>query len=56
MHMGLAQVVTSEQGGEFVNYLNKQSMDLLGIKHHLSTAYHLQAGVWKQPVMQDIVR
>ena len=31
MPMGLPQVVTSDQGGEFVNNLNKQLMERLGI-------------------------
>uniref|UniRef100_A0A1X7U111 Integrase catalytic domain-containing protein n=1 Tax=Amphimedon queenslandica TaxID=400682 RepID=A0A1X7U111_AMPQE len=42
MHMGLPHIITSDQGGEFVN-LNKKLMGKLGIKHHLTTAYHPQA-------------
>ena len=38
--MGLPQVLTSDQGGEFVNKLNDELMKILGIKHHLTTAYH----------------
>ena len=42
MTMGLPQVVTSDQGKEFVNKLNDDLMKLLGIKHCLTTAYHPQ--------------
>ena len=42
MRMGLPQIITSDQGGEFVNNLNKKLMSKLGIKHHLTTAYHPQ--------------
>ena len=42
MQMGLPQVVTSDQGGEFVDNLNKELMKCLGIKHHLTTVYHPQ--------------
>jgi hypothetical protein len=31
MRMGLPYVVTTEQGGEFVNKLNKELMSKLGI-------------------------
>ena len=42
MRMGLPQVLTSDQGKEFVNQLNDELMDALGITHHLTTAYHPQ--------------
>ena len=42
MRMGLPQVLTSDNGGEFVNKLNDELMKVLGIRHHLTTAYHPQ--------------
>ena len=42
MRMGLPQVVTSDQGREFVNHLNEEFMATLGIRHQLTTAYHPQ--------------
>ena len=38
----MPRVVTSDQGKEFNNLLNKEFMHLLGIKHKLTTAYHPQ--------------
>ena len=40
MRMGLPQVLTTDQGKEFINQLNDEVMKLLGIRHHLITAYH----------------
>ena len=42
MKMGLCRVVTSDQGKEFNNQVNKELMDLLGIDYHLTTPYHPQ--------------
>ena len=42
MRMGLPQIITSDQGGEFVNNLNRELMQHLGITHHLTTPYHPQ--------------
>ena len=42
MRMGLPRIVTSDQGGEFVNRLNKELMTKLGIRHHLTAVYHPQ--------------
>ena len=42
MRMGLPQVLTTDQGMEFHNQLNEELMRSLGIKHHLTTAYHPQ--------------
>ena len=41
--MGLPAVITSDQGREFHNALNKQLMTEFGIDHQLTTAYHPQA-------------
>lgn len=35
-------MLTTDQGTEFKNSLNKEMMQLLGIKYHLTTAYHPQ--------------
>jgi hypothetical protein len=45
MRMGLPRVITSDQGGEFVNGINKELMGCLGIRHHLTTAYHPQVTI-----------
>ncbi|XP_062510638.1 uncharacterized protein K02A2.6-like isoform X2 [Corticium candelabrum] len=42
MRMGLPQVITTDQGSEFRNKLNRELMHSLGIKHRLTTAYHPQ--------------
>lgn len=42
MHMGVPNVITTDQGSEFKNELNKELARLLGIKHRLTTAYHPQ--------------
>ena len=47
MRMGLPRVITSDQGREFNNHLNKQLMTTLNIKHRLTTAYHPQVGLYK---------
>ena len=38
-------VITTDQGKEFRNELNKQLTDSFGIKHRLTTAYHPQVPV-----------
>ena len=42
MRMGLPHVLTTDQGREFNNQLNKELMKRLGVKHRLTTAYHPQ--------------
>ena len=42
MRMGLPKIITTDNGTEFKNELNKHLMDLLGIDHWLTTAYHPQ--------------
>jgi len=42
MRMGLPQVLTTDQGSEFVNQLDDELMTKLGIDHRLTTPYHLQ--------------
>lgn len=42
MRMGLPRLLTSDQGGEFRNAIDKSIMQLLGIKRHFVTPYHPQ--------------
>ena len=42
MRMGLPKVVTSDQGTECNNKLDRELMKLLNIEHRLTTAYHPQ--------------
>ncbi|XP_065899898.1 uncharacterized protein [Dysidea avara] len=43
MRMGIPRVITTDQGTEFNNHLDKRMMSLLQIDHRLTTAYHPQA-------------
>lgn len=43
MRMGMPHVLTSDQGTEFNNEVNKELTGLMGIDHRLTTAYHPQA-------------
>ena len=45
MRMGLPRILTSDQGGEFRNEIDKNIMKLLGIKHHFITPYHPQVPI-----------
>ena len=40
--MGIPRVITTDQGKEFNNSLNKELMKTLQIKQRLTTAYHPQ--------------
>ena len=42
MRMGLPKLLTTDQGKEFRNKLDKKIMSLLGVKRHLVTPYHPQ--------------
>jgi IS30 family transposase len=42
MRLGIPRVITTDQGSEFRNELNKELASLLGIQHRLTTAYHPQ--------------
>ena len=41
--VGLPSVLTTDQGKEFNNKMNKQLMVVFNINHRLTTAYHPQA-------------
>ncbi len=41
--MGIPAVITTDQGREFHNELNKVLMETFGIEHRLTTPYHPQA-------------
>ena len=49
MHMGLPEVVTSDNGTEFNNELNTNLMKRLGIKRCLITPYHPQVCIFFVP-------
>ena len=53
--MGLPAVITSDQGKEFNNALNKQLMTGFGIDHRLTTAYHSQANGLDERFNQTLV-
>ena len=42
MMMGLPRMITTDQGKEINNSLNKEFMKKLNIMHDLATAYHPQ--------------
>ncbi len=43
--MGFPKLVTSDQGSEFKNKLDKEMMKLMEIKRHYTTPYHPQVFV-----------
>ena len=45
MRMGLPQLLTTDQGTEFKNEIDKQMMKLLGIKRIFTTPYHPQVSL-----------
>ena len=42
MQFGLPKVITSDQGSEFNNNLDKKLMKMMNIDHRLTTPYHPQ--------------
>ena len=42
MQFGLPRVITSDQGSEFNNRLDKKLMKMMKIDHRLTTPYHPQ--------------
>jgi hypothetical protein len=46
--MGLPRLITTDQGREFNNLLNKEFMKKLNIKHNVATPYHPQVTVLLQ--------
>ena len=53
--MGLPFVVTTDQGSEFCNHVHEDFMNVFGIQHRLTTAYHLQANSLDERLNQTIV-
>ena len=53
--VGLPSVITTDQGKEFKNALNKEMMEEFGIKHRLTTAYHPQANGLDERFNQTLV-
>ena len=45
MRMGLPRLLTTDQGSEFKNEIDKQMMKLLGIKRIFTTPYHPQVSL-----------
>ena len=46
MQFGLPKVITSDQGSEFNNNLDKKLMKMINIDHRLTTPYHPQVDTW----------
>ena len=53
--MGIPSIVTTDQGKEFRNHVNKKLMGVFGIQHHLTTAYHPQANGLDEQLNQTLV-
>ena len=53
--VGLPSVITTDQGKEFKNALNKEMMEKFGIKHRLTTAYYPQANGLDERFNQTLV-
>lgn len=45
MRLGICRVMTSDQGTEFNNAVNRELMQLLNIDHRLTTPYHPQVSM-----------
>eukprot|EP00731_Ephydatia_muelleri_P016252 Em0009g676a len=60
MRMGLPKLLTTDQGKEFRNNLDKKITELLGIKRQFTTPYHPQANGlderWNQTLKNMIVK
>ena len=53
--MGLPSVMTTDQGREFCNHVNKELMNVFGIQHRLTTVYHSQANGLDEHLNQTLV-
>ena len=54
--MGLPSVITTDQGTEFRNTMNKELMRRLDIEHRLTSPYHPQANGLDERFNQTISR
>ena len=56
----IPRVITTDQGREFHNSLNREMTTALGIQHRLTTVYHPQANGlderWNQTLKNSIVK
>ena len=53
--MGLPAVITTDQGEEFYNHFNAEMINVFGIKHRMTTAYHPQANGFNECHNQTLV-
>ena len=53
--MGIPAVITTDQGREFHNELNKVLMGTFGIEHRLTTPYHPQANGLDERLNQTLM-
>ena len=53
--MGLPSVVTTDQGKEFHNKVNSELINVFGIKHRMTTAYHPQANGLDERLHQTLI-
>ena len=53
--MGLPSVITTDQGTEFRNQVNREIMQIFGVDHRLTTAYHPQANGLDERFNQTLV-
>ena len=54
MRFGLPRVITSDQGREFNNELNRELAKRLGIDHRLTTSYHPQVTIVREQCSIDV--
>ena len=54
MRFGLPRVITSDQGREFNNELNRELAKRLGIDHRLTTPYHPQVTIVREQCSIDV--
>ena len=53
--MGLPAVITTDQGKQFHNHFNAEMMNVFGIKHRMTTAYHPQSNGLDERYNQTLV-
>ena len=53
---GVAEIVMSDQGREFVNRVNEELFQLCGTDHRISSAYHPQSNGLDERLNQTLTR